>query len=51
MNTHDAMKVVKTNYTVATAMGTYVFSMIRIKGLRLRKPVYVRSAKAPSHKR
>lgn len=45
MNTHDAMRIVKTNYTVATAMGTYVFSMIQIKGLRVRKPVYVRSVK------
>ena len=51
MNAHDAMKVVKTNYTVATAAGTYVFSMIQIKGLRIRKPVYVRSVKAPSKKR
>lgn len=48
MNTHDAMRIVKTNYTVATAMGTYVFSMIQIKGMRIRKPVRV---KAPSKKR
>ncbi len=45
MNTHDAMRIVTTNYTVNTQSGTYVFSRMQIKGMRVRVPVLV---KAPS---
>lgn len=45
MNTHDAMRIVTTNYTVKTQTGTYQVSMMQIKGMRVRTPVMV---KAPS---